>query len=234
MTTKLILILFAAVCNAEMILFAVNAKTDKRVTIEFGKSEPDDPSVQDLVKKLLDLDEEMTDLPNVLRTANAIILSHGGRVLEQSANLSEQGVCSEAQVIFERKCHQFVASVIYNPMETGCCTISRHMVYNIPIGPFVSIDLMMLQTEENWRSQMKTEMSDYIKTVIFEVQRSRGAVPDRYICDIVAGDDGKESYIRRKAVKGKRHVGRAVFSPHLIIRVSARDVEMFREAGVSA
>ena len=167
MSTKLILILFAGVCNAGMILFATNARTGHEVAIEFDANDPADPSVHDLGKKLLDFPAEASGLPKDFITADGISISYAGRALEQSAILSEQGVCSEARILFEPKVHQITAHVQSSKgAQTGRAV---EWIYNIPVGCPDLMHEMMEQTEAQWRSSRGTtaNISDRVHQIRF-------------------------------------------------------------------
>ena len=148
--------LSAALCNAKLIVFAINERTGKSVPIEF---ETEDPSVDDFAKKLLNLPEEITDLPKGFITENGISISYGGRVLEPSAILSDEGVCNEAQLYFEPQVHQMTAVVKYYPATREFLSNTQiepelfQWTYEIPFGCSDLTREMMIQTAANCRSE---------------------------------------------------------------------------------
>ena len=142
MLAKLIFILSAAaVCNAQLTLFAANEKTGHEVRIEFQEFTGAGPTVLDLEQKLLNLDKETSGLPKGFITANGISISYAGRVLE------EKVIRSKSRVLFSPKVRQITAKARYYKTEPDSRTIVPKWEYNIPIGCPDLVHELMEQTK---------------------------------------------------------------------------------------
>ena len=152
----IIVILSAAFCNAALLLFAIHEKTGKSVSIEFDEDASADLSILDLAEILFNLTEAATDLPKEFITANAIRITYAGRVLNQTAILSEGGVCNEAQMYYGPNVHQIDARAYYRNTMLHTQTSHFEWIYEIPVGCSDFVNEVMEQTKA--KCQLESEL----------------------------------------------------------------------------